>query len=314
METTEVLKMSKIISAIFLVSLTLMVFAGCKDKVKPRKIDISKKEEVTTQTVPNSKKSLTIAVGSMITPKAGFAYYQQLLKYIEKKLDIHVKFLDKDSYAEINKLMKDGTVDVGFICGRPYVDAHDQFGIELLVAPQAYGETVYYSYIIVRSDSPIKDLAGLRGKSFAFADPMSNSGKLVPTYILARKGETPKTYFQKYIYTFAHDKSIKAVAQGIVDGAAVDSLIWEFENKMNPEITGKTKVILKSAPHGIPPVVVRPNLDADVKKKIREVFLNLHEDEEGRAILKGMMIEKFVVVNDSLYDSIRQMKSFIGEK
>jgi pimeloyl-ACP methyl ester carboxylesterase len=56
---------------------------------------------------------------------------------------------------------------------------------------QAYGAAVYYSYIIVPEASPVRAFAELRGKSFAFTDPLSNTGKLVPTYMLARMNETP---------------------------------------------------------------------------------------------------------------------------
>jgi phosphonate transport system substrate-binding protein len=140
---------------------------------------------------------------------------------------------------------------------------------------------------------------------------MSNSGKLVPTYLLARMNETPETFFKKYIYTQSHDKAIQAVAQGIVDGAAVDSLIWEYANRTNPRFTSKTRIIQKSPPYGIPPFVVRPGLDPAIKKRLRTIFLNAHKDEQGREILKGMMVDKFVVIDDSAYNSIREMNTWI---
>lgn len=297
-----------------LISLILIGIMSCRKIEKAKEISLEKREVVKAKAEQPEQKPLRIAVGSMITSREGFAYYWQLLNYIEEKLERQVKFVDRETYADVNDLIRLGDIDVAFVCGRPYVDGHDEFGMELLVAPQVYGKTVYYSYFIVYNDSPIESFEGLRGKSFAFADPISNSGKLVPTYILAKMGETPDSYFQKYVYTYAHDKSIKAVAQGIVDGAAVDSLIWEYLNRTNPEFTSKTKVIEKSLPYGIPPVVARPGLDPELKEKIKQIFLNAHDDEKGRKILKGMMIDKFVVIDDSAYDSIREMKSWIAKQ
>ena len=135
------------------------------------------------------------------TPKEGFGYYRQLLDYIGKRLDRRVELVDRDSYAEINDLIGSGDIDVAFVCGQPYVDGHDGMGIELLVAPQMYGKTVSHSYIIVPEDSPVERFEELRGKTFAFVDPMSNSGKLVPLYMLAKRGETPEAYFRKYVYS-----------------------------------------------------------------------------------------------------------------
>jgi phosphonate transport system substrate-binding protein len=166
----------------------------------------------------------------------------------------------------------------------------------------------------VAKNSAIKNFGDLRGKSFAFTDPLSNTGKLVPTYMLARMNETPDSFFKKYIFTFHHDKSIKAVAQGVVDGASVDSLIWEYLNRTNPEYTSKTRIILKSPPYAIPPVVVPKGLDPALKERLRQIFLNAHNDDKGRELLIKMMIDKFVVIDDSAYDSVREMKSWLEKQ
>lgn len=289
------------------------VSSGCNKDNDVKRIDLSKKlQTVQAQPAPGAN-PLRIAVGGMITPKEGFAYYKRFLDYIGKKLGRKVEFVDREDYSVINNLVENGAVDVAFVCGGPYVDGHDKFGMELLAAPLAYGETVYYSYIIVPKDSPVGSFEGLRGKTFAFTDPLSNSGKLVPSYMLARMNETPETFFKSFDYTHGHDKSIKAVATGIVDGAAVDSLIWEYANRKNPEFTSKTKIIKKSPPYGIPPVVVRHGLDQETKKALQQIFLSAHDEAEGKEILKGMMVERFVTIDDGAYDSIREMKKWIAE-
>ncbi len=286
--------------------------AGCDKTEKAKVINLEEREAAETQAGQHEEKPLRIAVGGMITPREGFAYYRQFLDYIGEKLGRHVDFVDREDYAEINKMVKAGDVDVAFVCGGPYVDGHDQFGMQLLVAPVAYGRSVYYSYIIVPSDSPVESFNGLEGKSFAFTDPLSNTGTLVPMYMLAKMNETPDSFFEKYAYTNAHDKSIKAVAQKIVDGAAVDSLIWEYANRVNPEYTSRTKIIEKSPPYGIPPVVVRPGLDPKAARRLKEIFLNAHREKRGKAILNRMMIDKFIEIDDSAYDSIREMKRWLA--
>ncbi len=303
--------MTKRILSILLAGLFLTGLCGCAREEKARKISLEKKEALQTKMEGSAEKPLRIAVGGMITPREGFAYYRRFLDYIGVKLNRHVDFVDRENYAEINKLIQKGEVDAAFVCGGPYVDGHKDFGMELLAAPQAHGETVYYSYIIAAKDGPIQTFENLRGKTFAFTDPMSNSGKLVPTYLLARMNETPETFFKKFIYTQSHDKAIQAVAQGLVDGAAVDSLIWEYGNRTNPRFTSKTRIIKKSPPYGIPPFVVRPGLDPATIKGLKAVFLNAHKDEQGREILKGMMVDKFVVLDDTAYDSIREMTAWI---
>jgi len=292
----------------------LLVLAACSDSSAPQKVSLEKKEAAAPPASHDGGGPIRIAVGSMITPREGFVYYRGFLDYIGKKLDREVEFIDRENYKEVNQLLRSGNVDAAFVCSGPYVEGHREFGLELLVAPQAYGQTVYYAYIIVAKDSPISRFEELRGKTFAFADPDSNSGRLVPEYMLARMGETPDSFFGKYIFTHAHDKSIKAVAQGIVDGASVDSLIWEYADKMNPRFTSKTRIIRRSLPYAIPPVVVRPGLDSKLKKDLKRIFLTAQDDPEGRELLKRMMIDRFVQIDDKAYDSIRKMKVWIDQK
>ncbi len=160
------------LSMTFIISLT-----GCVQSDEVKEVRIEKKEAIKQEMNKAGGKPLRIAIGAMITPKEGFAYYRYLLDYIGEKLGRTVEFINKKRYAETNELLKSGLLDAAFVCGRPYVDGHDEFGLRLLVAPQAHGETVYYSYFIVNKDSPVEELSDLRGKSFVFVDPESNTGK-----------------------------------------------------------------------------------------------------------------------------------------
>jgi phosphonate transport system substrate-binding protein len=223
-----------------------------------------------------------------------------------------VQFVGKEKYAEVNELLRKGDLDMAFVCSGPYVEGHDRFGLELLVAPQTHGETVYYSYIIVPRDSPARRFEDLRGKTFAFTDPDSNTGAIVPSYLLARANETPESFFKTYTFTYGHDKSIRAVAKALVDGAAVDSLIWDYLAAVEPGTTARTRIIWRSSPYGIPPVVVRPGLDAASKKRLQTVLLDVDKDPVGREILKGMMVDRFVPISDAAYGSVREMKNWIA--
>ncbi len=70
----------------------------------------------------------------------------------------------------------------------------------------------------------------------------------------------------------------------------------------------RTKIIDRWGPYGIPPVVINPALDSQLKQKLQDLFLTLHSFDEGVTILTNLGIDKFVVVLDDIYDSIREMK------
>ena len=286
----------------FLICLLIIMVQGCSRDNDIKQITFSKKAAANETEKKSGESPLRIAVGGMTSPREGFVYYKKLLNYIGEKLGRKVEFIDREDYGAINRMLMNREVDVAFVSSGPYVEGHDEFGLELLAAPQVSGETVYYSYIIVPEDSPVKNLKELRGRSFAFTDPLSNSGTLVPRYMLARMNEKPESFFKSSYFTYAHDKSIRAVASGLVDGAAVDSLIWEYENKTDPEFTSKTKIIERSSPYAIPPVVIRHGIELALKEKLLHIFLDAHNDEKGGEILREMMIDKFVLIDDKSYD------------
>lgn len=261
-----------------------------------------------------SAEPLKIGVAAMISPKETVVFYKRLIDYVGTKLGSPVEMVQKENYDEMDRLLESGEISLAFICSGPYVKDRAKFGVELLAAPQSYGQPFYHAYIIVHKDSPINDLADLRGKKFAFTDPKSNTGKLVPTFMIAKKfNMTPEQFFGEVMYSKSHDRSIEAVAKRYVDGASVDSLIYDYAAKKNPVYTSQTKIVSKSPPYGIPPVVVRKDFDPALRTKIRDIFLNMHRDPDGKAILDGIMVDKFIIPKDEDYNAVREMYDWVAK-
>lgn len=254
-----------------------------------------------------------IGVSSMITPVNAVKYYQDIIDYIGEQIKQPVQMVNRRTYDEMDSLLEKGEVKIAFICSAPYVKNRKQFGIELLVAPTVDGNPVYHSYIIVHNDSLMKTFPELKGKVFAFTDPGSNTGKLYPTYLLKGMGFTPERFFKRLLYSYSHSKSVELVAKKIVDGAAMESIVYEHMLKTGSPYAKQTRIIKRSPPFGIPPVVVTPDIDPALRKKIKDVFLAMHETAKGKAILDAMMIERFIEVPDANYDSIRKMERDVAD-
>lgn len=255
--------------------------------------------------------SIQVGVASMITPVSAVRYYQQVVEYLGSKLGIPAEMVHRTTYDEIDVMLENKEVDLAFICSSPYVLDNQKFGAELLVAPQVDGEASYHSNIIVHKDSTIEEVEQLKGKTFVFADPKSNSGRLYPTYLLAKRNESPASFFDSYQYSYSHNKSVEIVAKKRADGAAVDSIVYDFMVSSGSPYAEQTRIIHRSPPFGIPPVVVHPDIAPYLKRSLLAIFLEMHDDPEGRAILEAMRIEKFVEVEDGNYDGIRAMRAFI---
>jgi phosphonate transport system substrate-binding protein len=255
---------------------------------------------------------LRVAVAAVISPKGTAESYQSLLAYLGAQLNRPVELVQRRTYAEINDLVESGYVDMAFVCTSAYVAGHDKFGMELLAAPQVNGETVYYSLLIVPANSPAQSIADLRGKTFAFTDPMSNTGRTYPTYLVRQTGNTPDSFFGRVFFTYNHDDAIRAVAGGLADGAAVDSLVYDYALRGDPSLGQKTHIIQRSPPFGIPPVVVSPNIRPQLKAELQGLLLGMADTPAGQQALQAIGVDRFTLIDDAAYASARQLLAAVG--
>ncbi|MEK6697514.1 MAG: phosphate/phosphite/phosphonate ABC transporter substrate-binding protein [Nitrospirota bacterium] len=287
-----------VLAAAICISLSLTGFAGQAGEMRES---------------ADPQETVNIGVSSMIAPVDAVKYYQEIIDYVGERIHRPVRMVHRRTYGEMDDLLERGKVNVAFICSAPYVKNREKFGVELLVAPSVSGSTRYHSYIIVHKDSPLASFAELKGKAFAFTDPKSNTGKLYPTYLLKTLGATPERFFRRHSFSYSHNKSVEQVAKKIVDGAAVENLVYEYLRKQGSPYVALTKVIEKSPAFGMPPVVVTKGIDPVLKNGIKNAFLGMHKDPRGKAILDAMMIDSFSSVSDGSYDSIREMERAVSE-
>jgi phosphonate transport system substrate-binding protein len=259
---------------------------------------------------------LRVAVAAMISPKETYISYRDLLTYIGHKIGRETEFIQRKTYREVNDLLGMGRIDIAFICSGPYAAGRKQHNLELLAVPQIRGAYDYRSYLIVKDDA-FRTIEDLKGRVFAFTDPESNTGRLVPTYWLDRIGERPESFFGRLIYTYSHDNSIRAVARGLVDGATVDSLIWDSYSRRNPALTGSTRVIKQSEPYPVPPVVASKVLGKDDRDLISQALVSMHMDPEGRRILDHLGFDRFILPPEDWFENlvhIEKMLATLAEK
>ncbi len=233
--------------------------------------------------------------------------YDRWAAYLGTHIGRPVQFVQARSYREIMGLLEAGGLDFAWICGYPFVQKRDPDFLQLLAVPVFEGAPLYRSYIIVNRDSPIASLADLEGRVFAFSDPDSNSGYLVPQAMLAQRGHRPESFFRLSFFTYSHAETIEAVAEGLADGGAVDSYIWEYLNKTRPDLTARTRVILRSETFGFPPLVARLGLDRDLRDRMAAALTGMEEDVEGRRLLAEFALDRFGQFPETLFDSIRRM-------
>lgn len=257
---------------------------------------------------------LRVAMSAAFVSEGGVGIYAAINRYLTRKLGQRCEFITGLAYSTIDGMLEDGSVDMAFVCGLPYVLDQDRAvpGTFLLVAPvmkgpRYNGRPEYYSDLIVRVDSPYRTIQNLRGRTYVYNDELSNSGYNMPRFRLLKLGET-KGFFGKVLRSGSHEESIRMVATGEADASFVDSLVLDYDRAKGRGFAAKVRVIESLGPAGICPVVVSRKVTVDLRTRLKHQLLHMHEDAEGRRTLDEALVDRFVDVGDDIYDDIRRMK------
>lgn len=224
-----------------------------------------------------------------------------LRAYLEKALGRPVKLIIPTNYNATVEGLGNGSLDVAYLGGLTYVKAHARYGAIPLV--QRATDRQFHALFITQANSPIKTLADLKGKTFAFGDINSTSGHLMPYYAMKKAGIDPNKDL-KFRYTGSHAATIKAVESGAVNAGACDQTVYKqmtHDGAVNP---AKMRVFYTTKPFVDYVWAARANLDAATRKAIIKAFLDLKpgKDDKILAILRG---HKFVLANNAEYNAIR---------
>ena len=241
-----------------------------------------------------------------------FMDWEQYLEQHIKNIDVEIRF--SKTYAEMNSLIKENKVDVAYVCNSSYTKLNKEKTGKLLAIPIFDGSDQYYSYIIAKKETPYQSLLDFKGKIFAFTDPESNSGATAPSYYMLSLGNDPKTFFRSFIYTYEHGESIKAVLEGFVDGASVDSIVYTRFEQKHPEQIQKLKVVQILGPFTNSPIVVRSDIPEKQFHALQEAFVHMHLDPYGKAILDKLSLSRFDVPTNQDFSNVAKMLEVIENR
>jgi phosphonate transport system substrate-binding protein len=234
-------------------------------------------------------------------------FYRFVARSLGRHLARPAAFFADAPYEEL------GEVDVAFVCSLAYLDhpmiagRFEPIAAPVLAGPRYSGRPIYYSDVIVHADSPLRTFADLRGRSWAFNEPYSQSGFGITRYHLARLGET-RGYFGAVVEAGRHDRAIHLVASAQVDAAAIDSHVLETYLARRPAPARRLRVIDGLGPSPIQPVVVRRDMPQRCKSDVQAALCRLEWHPAAQTHLARALVARFVPVDDSTYDPVRTMR------
>ena len=235
--------------------------------------------------------------------------YELVTEEVGRRLGVPTELVVESSYESCERDQN----EVCFVCSLPYV-LFERRGLDLAVpvaAPLLDGERyegrpIYFSDVIVHRDAPFRSFLDLRGRSWAYNEPLSHSGYGITRYHLVKLNETAG-FFDRVIEAGFHREAIGMVARKEVDGSAIDSQVLEIELRDDPELRDQLRVVETLGPSTIQPVAVSQRVPEDLREAVRDAIVTMAEDPETRARLALALVRRFVSIDGRAYDDIRRM-------
>jgi phosphonate transport system substrate-binding protein len=235
--------------------------------------------------------------------------YQAVAEEVGLRLGIETELVVETDYESC----AEDRHEVCFVCSLVYVEL-ERRGIAPMVPVAApvlqgdrYGDRpIYYSDVIVHRDSPLSSFLDLRGRSWAYNEPLSQSGYGITRYHLVELGET-HGFFGRVVEASFHEEAVRMVADHEIDASAIDSQVLAVALRDDPHLAGSLRIIDTLGPSTIQPVAVSKRLPLELRRQIQEVLVSLHESPDMRERLALGLVNRFVPVGPSSYDDIRMM-------
>jgi phosphonate transport system substrate-binding protein len=232
------------------------------------------------QSMPDGSKARPFRV--MLVPADGGtedgtkADFVPVFGAISRMTDLHFDIRVGQSYGAVVEGMANGLAEIGFFGPVSYLQARERGGAELLAVGVEKGQSVYYSALFVKGDSPVTSVSELRGKRVAFGDVNSTSSFAFPVAMLIAAGLDPARDLGAVLMTGSHANSLKALQHGQADAASASLDSFEKAVKQGAIKPEEIRVLAKSEPIPYPPLAMHPKLPAGVKVKLRDAFNTVH--------------------------------------
>ena len=229
-----------------------------------------------------------------------------IIEYLQKEMGVAVKGYVTQDHAAAVEALRNGEADISFMGGLPYVLAHEIIGAEVILSEVYRGSPTYSARIFVLKDSGIEKVEDLKGKSIAFADPISESGFIYPLEImveagLLKRGDDPKVVFSDVYFAGGYQQAIQALANGLVDAAGVSQFV---DLLLTPEQLPKITWIAESKPIPSHLVCVRKGLDKERVDAFKQAMLKLNQPENKHLLKYVYSPDGYIEASHSDYKSV----------
>ena len=260
---------------------------------------------------PSWPKEVTFALLSTENAAEITRRWSPILAQLEKDLGIKMRSVTATDYRGSIEALKFKKAEIGHLGPKAYIEAsaNNYANVEPIAQLQlANGSLGYRSCLIVHADSDVFSPEDMAGKTFAFNDPNSTSGYLVPsTFFLTEMGIDPQKHFAKLVFSGSHEASILAVANRKVEIASTNLPDLQQLTREGKVPRGALRVIWVSKLIPNDPIVVRKDLPQSFKSAVQESLVSMRARHPEAFKEIGAWLGAFMKADDGKYQIIRDL-------
>ena len=241
--------------------------------------------------------------------------YEGLIKIISDIVGIEIEPIKVTDYNAAVEAMRANRAQIAWYGGKTYIKAAEIANAEAFAAGVRKGDTNagYYTYFVVRSDSPLTLINDVKGKTLGLNSIGSTSGDLIPKVELAKVGlyTDNDQHFKRVVYAGSHDACLLAVLNKHIDVCGMSSR--NFDARLNDGTFTKdqVRIIHRSSLVPPPPLAYSRNLSQALRNKIKSATLEAHKF--GMIGGYGGEMSHYIEVTDSDYDTLRDIEKILNK-
>ncbi|MBC7741577.1 MAG: phosphate/phosphite/phosphonate ABC transporter substrate-binding protein [Bdellovibrionaceae bacterium] len=243
-----------------------------------------------------------------------------LQNYLEKELDESFTVELPTSFIAVIEAFGSKRADVALINTFGYIIAREKYQVDARLRVTDQGRDQYHGQIIARADSKISTISDLNGKKFAYVDPASASGYLLPSGLF----KAEKITLKEHVFAGRHDSVVMAVYNKQVDAGATFNGPTDADGTpqdarkliktQHPDVFSKIKIIKLTGPIPNDPIIFRKDLPEELKVKIATALKKYIATPAGARVLHNMFhFTGFKDVRDQDYDEVRSYLKSLGQ-
>jgi ABC-type phosphate/phosphonate transport system substrate-binding protein len=164
------------------------------------------------------------------------------------------------------------------------------------------GEPQYWSELVVRADSGFELIEDTFGHRMAFTAPDSQSGCFAALYFLMAAGGSGPLYREVIAPRVTPLGALTAVVEGVADVAPIDSYAFSLLQVFRPELTSQLRIVARTAPTAIPPLVASQPVSASLES----AFLEAHKNTSMTDLMTPLQLARFVRPDPGKYDVLKR--------